>query len=71
MYLYMICGNIKIKIWAILYIRKMGVVTKISIRCKALDANPMAHVQPYSAIQYLTFQANLSRNLMEFLEWRF
>ena len=42
MYLYMICGNIKIKIRAILklYI-KMGVVTKISIKCKALDASPM------------------------------
>ena len=24
--------------------KKMGVVTKISIRCKALDASPMAHV---------------------------
>ena len=44
MYLYMICGNIKIEIRAILYIRKMGVVTKISIRCKTLDASPMAHV---------------------------
>ena len=27
----------------------MGVVTKISIRCKALDASPMAHV--FSLIQ--------------------
>ena len=24
--------------------KKMGVVTKINIKCKALDANPMAHV---------------------------
>ena len=24
--------------------KKMGIVTKISIRCKALDASPMAHV---------------------------
>ena len=29
--------------------KKMGVVTKISIRCKALDASPMAHV--FSFIQ--------------------
>ena len=40
MYLYMICENIKIKVRAILYI-KMGVVTKISIMCIALDENPM------------------------------
>ena len=24
--------------------KKMGAVTKISIRCKALDASPLAHV---------------------------
>ena len=29
--------------------KKMGVVTKISIRCKALDASPMAHI--FSLIQ--------------------
>ena len=29
--------------------KKTGVVTKISIRCKALDASPMAHV--FSLIQ--------------------
>ena len=29
--------------------KKMGVVTKISIRCKTLDASPMAHV--FSLIQ--------------------
>ena len=45
MYLYMLCGNIKIRA---LY-KKMGVVIKISIRCKALDASPMAHV--FSLIQ--------------------
>ena len=49
MYLYMICGNIKIKIRAIVYIRKLGVVIEIRIRCKALDASPMAHV--FSFIQ--------------------
>ena len=43
MYLYMICGNIKNKIKGhseTLY-KKIGVVTKTSIRCKALDASPM------------------------------
>ena len=42
----------------------MMIVTKISIKCKALAASPMAHVfQPYLVMQYLTFQANLSPSL--------
>ena len=39
MYFYLICENIKIKVRK-LY-RKMGDVTKISIRCKVFDASPM------------------------------
>ena len=47
MYLYMICENIKIKGRVI---KKMGVVTKISIRCKAIDASPMFSVLFSNAI---------------------
>ena len=50
MYLYMICENIKIKGRVNLYFKKMGVVTKISIRCKALDASPMFSVLFSNAI---------------------
>ena len=41
MYLYMICENIKIKGKGHSFYKKMGIVTKISIRCKALDTSPM------------------------------
>ena len=50
MYLYMICENIKNKRKSHSLYKKMGVVTKISIRCKALDAGPMYSVLFSNAI---------------------
>ena len=39
----------EVKIRVIFHVRKWGVVKKISIRCKALDVSPLAHV--FSLIQ--------------------
>ena len=50
----------------------MGVVTKISIKCKALDANPMFSALFSNAILNISSLISQSQPMgMKFLEWRF
>ena len=69
MYLYMICKNIKIKVRAILYIRKWGLFQK-KIRCKALDASPMFPALFSNAIFNISSKSQSQPMGMKFLEWR-
>ena len=50
---------------------KMGVVTKISIRCKALDASPMFSALFSNAIFNISSYSQSQPIGMKFLEWRF